>query len=489
MRPYLAAVVSALLMWTAYPPLDLGWVALVAPVPLLWALRSVDRGAAAMGVGFLYGFVFFGLLLNYIRMVGMVAWIPLTLWLASTAAAYGLLVWMFRLWPASRWWLIVVGGWGLWELIRARFPFGGFPWGMLGYAVGGTPGFLGATQWVGPSGWSVLAIGVAAGIVLMAENRVNWRLLVDPAVIVMLVALAGALFPPRADGDVIQTAIVQGSSPCPQTRCQNENRRIYESHLELTKSIPPGSVDLVVWPENSTGARYEPDSNPEVETAIADQAQRIGAYFLVSGTRSVSPREFANVNVVYAPNGRKVGEYAKRHPVPFGEFVPLRGVLDFIPQLDRVPRDMVRGDGPVVFRTTDGLIGSLISFEGGFPRLVRSEVRAGAQVLVLTTNESTYLDSEASDQFIDITRVNAAAVGQDLVHAAITGKSAFISAAGDIKATSGLLTAEVLYGQVSYRVAGMTVFARLGDWVLLVAIAAAVAAVVVPGEGRPERRS
>ena len=208
----------------------------------------------------------------------------------------------------------------------------------------------------------------------------------------------------------------------------------------------------------------------------------------MSGTRSVSTEEFANVNVVYAPNGRKVGEYAKRHPVPFGEFVPLRGVLDFIPQLDRVPRDMVRGEGPVVFRTTDGLIGSLISFEGGFPRLVRSEVRAGAQVLVVTTNESTYLDSEASDQFIDITRVNAAAVGQDLVHAAITGKSAFITAAGDIEATSDLLTAEVLYGQVSYRVAGMTVFARLGDWVLLVAIAAAVAAVAVPGEGRPDRR-
>ena len=484
MRPYLAAVGGGILMWSAYPPLDLGWVGILAAVPLLWALRNVERAAGALGVGFVYGFVFFGALLNYVRLVGMVAWIPLVVWLAASSAAYGLLVWAFRHWPAGRWWLVVVGGWGLWELVRLRFPFGGFPWGGLGYAVGGEPGFLGAVQWIGPSGWSILAVGVAAGIVLFAESREHWRLVVDPAVITLLVALAGALFPPSADGEVIRTAIVQGSTPCPQTHCQNENRRIYESHMELTRSIPAGTVDLVVWAENAAGAPYEPESNPEVQSEIAAQAERLDAYLLISGTRSVSATEFLNVNVVYAPNGRKVGEYAKRHPVPFGEFVPLRGALDFIPQLDRVPRDMVRGDGPVVFRTTVGTIGSVISFEGAFPRLVRSEVRAGAEVLVVTTNESTWLETEASDQFIDLTRVNAAAMGQDLIHAAITGKSALITAAGDIRSSTGLLTAELLIGAVQYRTAGLTLYARLGDWVLLIAIAAAVAAAVVPAEGR-----
>lgn len=487
-RPYIAAGISALLMWAAYPPLDIGLLALVAPVPLFIALRSVERGWAAVGVGFLYGMVFFGVLLNYIRIVGMVAWIPLTIWLAATSAGYALLVWSFRLWPATRWWLIAVGGWGLWELIRTTFPWGGFPWGVTGYAIGGTPGFLGATQWIGPTGWSILGVAVSAGIVLMLEDRAHWRLVVDPLVVVFLLALAGSLFAPSADGQVAATAIVQGNSPCPQTHCQNENRRIYESHLALTQTLNPGEVDLVVWPENATGTPYDPVTNPEVEQAIAAEAIRLRAYLVISGTRSVSPTEFLNVNMVYDPSGRKIGEYAKRHPVPFGEFVPLRELLDFIPQLDRVPRDMVRGDGPVVFRTPAGNLGSVISFEGAFSRLVRSEVQAGADLMVVTTNNSTWGEAVASDQFIDITRVNAAAVGQDFVHAAITGKSAFIRADGTVVQRSGLLTAEVLLGDVAFRSAGPTLFSRLGDWVLIVAMAAGLAAVVTPGEGRPERR-
>ena len=486
MAPYFAAVVAAILMWAAFPPVGWGVLAFVAPAPLLWALRRVERGWAAVGVGFLFGAVFFGVLLNYIRFVGIVAWLPLVIWLAASAAAYGFAVWAFRHWPPTRWFLIAVGGWGLWELVRARLPFGGFPWGITGYAAGGNPGAIGSVQWIGPSGWSILAVAVSAGIVLVVENRENWRLLVDSAVAVLLIALAGSLFPPSADGPTIRVAIVQGNSPCPQSHCQNERQRIYESHLELTRSIPRNSVDLVIWPENSTGGLFEPEGNLDVRAAIAAEATRLEAYFLISGTRSVSDEQFLNVNMMYDPAGRKVGEYAKRHPVPFGEYIPLRDLLDFIPQLDQAPRDMVRGDGAVVFVMPQGVVGSVISFEGAFPRRLRSEVSAGAEVLIVVTNESTWGMAEAADQFIGLTRVNAAAFGQDLVHAAITGKSVFISADGSLSDSTGLLTRELLFGEVAMRTSGQTPYARFGDWLLFLAMAAAVAAVAIPGEGRPE---
>ncbi len=486
MAPYFAAVAAAVLMWAAFPPIGWGILAFVAPAPLFWGLRRVERGWAAVGLGFLFGAVFFGVLLHYIRFVGVVAWLPLVIWLAATAAAYALIVWAFRHWPANRWFLIVVGGWGLWELVRTRVPFGGFPWGTVGYATGGNPGALGSVQWIGPSGWSILAVAVSAGLVLYLEDRANWRLVVDSSVVILLVALAGSLFPPSADGPVLRVAIVQGNSPCPQTHCQNEKQRIYESHLELTRSIPRGSVDLVVWPENSTGGLFEPDGNLDVRAAIAAEATRLEAYFLISGTRSVSAEEFLNVNMMYDPAGRKIGEYAKRHPVPFGEYVPLRDLLDFIPQLDQVPRDMVRGEEAVVFTLPQGVVGSVISFEGAFPRRLRSEVDAGAELLVVATNESTWGTAEAADQFIGLTRVNAAAFGQNLVHAAITGKSVFIDSDGDLSEATGLLTREVLYGDVTLRTSGKTLYARLGDWVLFLALAAAVAAVALPGEGRPE---
>jgi len=487
MVPYAAAIAGALLMWLAFPPFDVGLLAFVAPTPFLLGLRRANNAGAALGIGFVYGAVFFGLLLRWIAVLGMVAWIPLTLWLAAMAAAYGLLVWTFRLWPPTRWWLITVGGWALWELIRSYFPWGGFPWGSVGYAAAGNPGLIGTVQWVGPSGWTVLAVAVAAGLVLVIEDTANWRLLVDPAVVVLLLAMAGVLFPPRADGEVVTVAIVQGSSPCPQIHCQNENQRIFERHMELSRQIPRDSVDLAVWPENSFGTPYDPISNDDVDQMLKVEAQRLGAYMLVSGTHRVDSESFENVNIVYSPIGTQVDRYDKQHPVPFGEYVPLRGLFNFIPQLDQVPRDMIPGTEAVVFPIQGGVLGSVISFEGSFSRYVRQQARAGAELIVVATNESSYgPDAAASDQFIEMARVNAAAVGQDLALAAITGKSTFIEAEGTVGIKTESLEERVIIADLQFRTAGPTVFTRFGDWLVFIALAGGAAAIFTPGPGRPE---
>jgi apolipoprotein N-acyltransferase len=487
--PYAAAAAGAVLLWMAFPPVGWGLLAFVAPAPFLWAIRQCERGTTALAVGFTFGAVFFGTMLWWIFILGAVAWIPLTLVMAAFASVYALGVWSFRLWPPGRWWMIAVGGWGLWEWVRAHFPFGGFPWGSVGYAAGGNPGAIGSVQWIGPAGWSILAVGVAAGIVLLVEQVENWRYVVDTGAVVLLLAMGGALLAPQAEGTEMDVAIIQGGSPCPMTRCQNENKRIFERHIELTRSLPAGSVDLVVWPENSTGTPYEPEGNEEVRAAIAAEAQRLDAYVLISGTRRSGENGFVNVNIVYSPAGRKIGEYAKRHPVPFGEYVPFRGLLSFIPQLERVPRDMVRGSEPVVFRLDQGILGSVISFEGAFVRSIRSEAVRGAEMIVVATNESSYGDdAPASDQLIGMTRVNAAAVGLDLVHAAITGKSTFITAGGEVGDTIELGDTGVLIDTVRFRDAGKTLYTLLGDWALYAALAGLALALLLPG-GRPEPAS
>ena len=287
MLPYLAAIAGALLMWAAFPPLDVGPLAFAAPIPLFWALRRVERGFEAVTIGFLWGSVFFGTLLFWISILGFIAWVPLVLLMAAYFAAYGLVVWLFRLWPAWRWWLIVVGAGALIEFVRARFPFGGFPWGNIGYAAGGFPPLLGSVQFIGPASWTVLAVAFAAAAALVIESRDHWRQFVDTSVVIVLLGVVGALFAPTADGETLRVAIVQGGSPCPMVHCQNENQRIFESHLALTESIPDDGADLVVWAENSTGPPFEPENNDAVKAAIISQAGRTGAYFLVSGTRRV----------------------------------------------------------------------------------------------------------------------------------------------------------------------------------------------------------
>ncbi len=474
-------------MWAAFPPLGWAPLAFVAPVPFFLAMRSVERPSFALMLGFGWGAAFLGSLLSWLIVLGFVAWFPLVVLMGSFSAAYAIVIWTFRLWPGWRWWLIAVGGWVAMEYIRGRFPFGGFPWGDIGYPAASLSGASGSVQWIGPSGWTVLVVGVAAGLALVIESRKEWRRLVDPIALTVLIIIAGSLFPPDPGAQVWRTVIVQGSSPCPMVRCQNENKRIYESHLELTRSIPAGAVDFVVWPESSTGTPYEPDGNDAVRNEIIEEARRLDAYILISGTRAVGDDEFLNVNVLYSPAGVKVGEYWKRHPVPFGEFVPLRGLLDFVPQLDRVPRDMIRGTEPVVFPTEFGVVGSVISFEGSFARSMRSVARAGAQLMTVSTNTSSFGDSAASDQAIGMVRVNAAAIGLDTAYASITGRSTFVSADGATSDRTELLDETLLYGTLQFNANGPTIWVRFGDWLAFLAMLGLGAALAVPGPKNPDR--
>ncbi len=482
-----AALLSGLLLWASFPPIGLGVLAFVAPAPLLWAIRREERAFLALIYGWVTGAVFFGLMLSYIMTLGVVAWLPLTIYQATTMAVMSLVLWAFRLWPERRWWFITIGVWVGFEMARGYFPFGGFPWGSIGYATAGLPGAIGSVQWIGPIGWSALTIAVAAGFVLIFEDKNQWKYLVDGSVATVLLVMAGTFFAPSPGGPAVTVAIVQGGSPCPQVRCQNENQRIYDRHMALTRALPNLSVDLVVWPENSTGSPVSPLDNDVIRDEITAEGARLGAYMLISGTLSLSTHEFRNVNVMYAPGGNLVGTYDKRHPVPFGEFVPMRELLSFIPQLDQVPRDMKRGKEAVVFKTLFGDIGSVISFEGAFPRYLREEALAGGQFIVVASNESSYGPSPASDQFIGLTRVNAAAIGQDLVHAAITGKSAFVQADGAIVRETELLTESALVGTVRLRTEGPTIYTQFGDWAGVVAMLLAFAAFIVPGRDRPQR--
>lgn len=494
MRQIAAVLVSAVTMWMAFPPLDWGFLILVAPAPMLWAMRRLATPREAGWLGFLFGVVFWGTLLWWIRILGVVAWFPLTVVMGLWGAVWALLMFQARQWSAWRWWVFAMGSWALVEFLRARIPFGGFPWGSTGYPVGTLSWPRGAAQWIGPTGWSVVVIAIAAGIVIMFDQERDRRPLELSLGVALTLTILGALFSPDAAGQEVRVALVQGNSPCPRVHCDNEKQQIYASHLNLTSAIEAGSVDLVVWGEDSFGGPFNPTFNGDVRRQMGPgndeqegQAARIGAYLMAGGTRPGPPGTFDNYNILFGPDGEVVGEYMKQHPVPFGEFVPFRRVLAFVPQLEQVPNDMRRGPGPVVFPIevdgTEGLIGSVISFEGAFARHARAVVKEGAQLMVVATNEGSYGVSPASDQLIGMVRMSAASLGVDFVHVAVTGKSTIVRADGSVGRTTELFTQDVLTGVVNLQDAPRTLYAVVGDWLQLLAIAAAVVVAVSTARG------
>jgi apolipoprotein N-acyltransferase len=105
---------------------------------------------------------------------------------------------------------------------------------------------------------------------------------------------------------------------------------------------------------------------------------------------------------------------------------------------------MIRGDGQKIFMVNNTKISTVISFEGSFQRYIRNSVRDGAELVVILTNQASYGESGMSDQFILMSRANAISNGRPIVHAAITGKSAFIDHKGKVIAKTKLFETGVL---------------------------------------------
>ncbi|HJS72624.1 MAG TPA: apolipoprotein N-acyltransferase [Acidimicrobiia bacterium] len=447
MKPVLLAFGGALLSVLAFPPFGPGFLILPGVTMFLWALRLAGSRRQGLLIGAVYGLVFFGGLMWWLAELELIALILVPVQ-AAFLAVYGWWLVRYNDQTPGNWLMLAVGGWAVMELIRYYFPVGGLEWGAAGYALSDNRLLRLPAAAVGTSGLTVLIVMIAA-VAALAITR-DWDRKLLWSVPIVLVAMAATvpsvIF--HIDHGPRTVAIVQGSTPCPFEHCPPDERlRTYQQHLALTETIEPRTVDLVVWSEGSTGStNADPVNNPEVGEAIGEQARRIGAPMLVGGDRVVSDTQWINANVYFDAEGEIVGEYRKQHPVPFGEYVPWRPVFDWIPALDRVPRDMIPGDGPVVF---EGGLGSVISFEGGFSRYALESRRAGAVVIVVATNEASYgPDAPTSDQFIGMTRMRAVELGVPIVHAAVTGKSTITDNQGSFTSTSGLGTEEIFYGDL-----------------------------------------
>lgn len=470
----LVALLAAVVAVLGFPPFGLGFLTVPAVGLLLWALRRAPSGSVAALVGAAYGIVFFGLLMWWISRTEVIALLALVITQAAFTAGFGWFAFRRRRLPLWPWVVSMTGGWAVMELLRGWIPTGGLAWGGLGYSLAPYAPARGAAALIGVAGWGLVIVMTAALAVQVLTQREDRRWILVPTGIWIVLLGAGWLWPAVADGPELRVTVVQGNTPCVE-HCAGDRVAIYENHLRLTETLPAGSTDLVVWGESATGYSTDPLTAPTVAAEIDAQVLRTGSHFLIGGDRPVGDSNFVNANMLFGPDGSYVGEYNKRHPVPFGEYVPWRPVFGLIPATSRVPRDMLRGDGPVVFDIGSGVIGSVISFEGSFSRYTRDHVREGAQLMVVATNERSYGVGPAADQLIDMTRMHAAENGIDLVQAAITGKSAIITGGGEIAEITGLYEEAVISGTVRFRSSGRTPSGLWGDWVSVVAVVALLA--------------
>jgi apolipoprotein N-acyltransferase len=496
-----AAAVSGLLLAAARPPLDLGPLACVAFVPLFLAWRGRAPRAAA-GYAFVAAVVYHAWLLSWTWYFGTVAIIPLVLVLAAYWAAAGAVVgWLDRRHVASP--FVVAAVWVLAEAAVARFPFQGFSWGEVGYAfhniaAGRALASDGGVPLVGFFAIALNGFVTDAFCAFRARrttDRRHWAWLgTGLATVVLLPLLATAARSEPHPAGPLRVAIVQGNDKNRDlTDAELRDRYLPRNHFALAEGIHD-PVDLVVFPESSMDA--DPRTDPYLRDNLTAVARRNHAWVLANAVADApasrghpAGTKALNLNVLYRPDGTVEGTYAKRHLVPFGEYIPFRGLLEGrINAIKQVPRDFEPGHTPGLFDVDGHRIATVICFESAFGYQVRPLVRDGAQVIVVSTNNRSYRRSANSAQHLAIGQMRAAETGRPVVQAAISGISAVIDADGNVLARTGLFQRTLLEATVM-ATSGETPYVRYGEWAILLSVIILVGAVIVAVRRRPRARS
>jgi apolipoprotein N-acyltransferase len=472
------AALAGLLTTFAFPPYGLWPLALAAPTALALLVAGRSSRAGAL-LGFATGLGFFVPLLHWTgTYVGPFPWLLLAVVEAAYLAPLGALLVLVRRLPA--WPLWAGAGWVAQEALRDRWPFGGFPWGRLAFsqadaptlglaALGGAPLVTFAVALAGCLLAAVLPLLAALARTRRGRSPVL-ATAASAAVAALVVLLAGLAVPATAaTGPTVQVALVQGNVPRLGLDFNAQRAAVLRNHAAATRALAAqvraGTAprpDLVIWPENSSD--IDPYTDREAAAIIDAAVRDIGVPVLVGAVVGRSATTVANMGIVWSPTSGPGQTYTKRHPVPFGEYIPLRPVARlFSSDVDLVTRDFVKGDRVGVLQVGPATVGDVICFEVGYDGLVRDVVAGGGQVIAVQTNNATFGFTPQSEQQLAMSRLRAREHARTVLVAATSGVSAVVAPDGRVRERAGIFTAATFDVAVPLSSA-RTLATRAGEW-------------------------
>lgn len=475
----LAAILAGVLFWIAQLTGAWGLAGWICIAPLLWAIGDARPVQAAL-LGFLTGMVAFGLAGEWALLFGMHAWLALASAMSLYLAGFAGIVAFVRrstalalIWTAPAAWILM-------DWTRTRFPLGGIGLAQLGYSqvdlVWGQLAVWGGGILV--SGLLLAANGALAELALARrdDSRGRTRVLISTGAIMFLVASGAALAllgETTSPAGEMNIAVVQPYDVNRGLDAAEERENLVLQRLEADSIRLGDGNDLIVWPEASLRATV-PETDLATFEAVTRTGQATGSWILANGQPLGSDGDsFVNRNYLFDPSGALVAASDKEKLVPFGEYVPWRGFWSgWVSSIERVPLDAVPGEYET-FHVPKGALGTVICFESTSSGPVMRSVQDGANVVIVQTNNRSFEWSSLSRQHVTASRMRAIESGRPVIHAAISGITAFISPDGSVLAETALFERTSISKGVELRT-GLTPYARRGDGPLVLASAIAI---------------
>ncbi|MER5359528.1 apolipoprotein N-acyltransferase [Streptomyces sp. NPDC002785] len=471
-----AAVIAGVLLYLSFPPRPLWWLVLPGFALLGWVLHK-RRLRAAFGLGLLAGLGFMLPLLHWTgEEVGPVPWLAL-----AAAEALFIAVGCIGIAAVSRlacWPVWAAAVWILDEGIRARVPFGGFPWGKIAFgqadsvflplaAVGGTPLLSFAVVLCG--------FGLCEAVRRFRTYRITGevpRAAVAAAAATVLVPVAAAvaalpLVDDSAEDGTATVAAIQGNVPQLGLDFNAQRRAVLDNHVrrteQLAQEVKSGKVpqpDFVLWPENSSD--LDPYRNADARIVIDDAVKAIGVPTVIGAVVEPDTGKLRNTLIQWDPKKGPVSTYDKRHIQPFGEYIPMRSFVRlFSSDVDRVRRDFGPGKKVGVFDLAGTNVGLVTCYEAAFDDAVRDTVEHGSQLIAVPSNNATFGRSEMTYQQLAMSRVRAVEHSRSVVVPVTSGVSAVIRPDGTVVRKTKLFTPDALVDKVPLR-SSLTPATRMG---------------------------
>ena len=482
----LTAFGSGVVLDLAFPDRDLWFLAPVALALLFVALRGRRAGGAFL-VGLVAGLTFWLVHVEWASLyLGPVPWAALSVLEALFFAGGAVLVtlayrWLPLAFPGllGRTVLlpVVVGGlWTLREAVAGNWPYGGFAWGRVALSQSTGP-LAPLVAWVGIAGLTFVVVTVTAvllELVLQVDLRRSSRALAGATVVVATLAVPAW---PTSSSGTATVASVQGNGPAGYFDDRSYGDLTNSQVLAMQGLDPSDDLDLIVWPEG--GSDRDPTRDPAGRYVFDTISDAFDAPLLSGVITQDDDGETAWNSSLLWQDGAVQGQYDKKHPIPFGEYVPDRAFWrPFAPDLiDLIARDYTPGTRSEVLDAGDFLVGVSICFDIVDDQLVTNMARGGAQVIVAQTNNADFGTTDENQQQLAISRLRAIETARPLVAVSTVASSRVIDASGavideipDFTAGSTVTTVELGTGTTPAVVASRAVevgVAGLGLVVLL----------------------
>ena len=459
-RPLWSAIVLALasgpIMDAGFPSLSWWPMTLIGMAVFLVSVRGRSPGGAFL-VGFLGGEAYYLVQISWAAL--FLGPVPLTALSTLEAIYVGLgavvmsiayrvvpLVWTSRLARLALLPVVIAGLWTAREAVASNFPYGGFSWARVAMSESQGP-FAPLFSWIGISGVSflmVVLVALAIELYRISDHptlglpRLSWRHVSRVGVVLLATAiiLAVPAFPIALKGTTT-VAAVQGDGPAGYFDPHNYGDLLaaqYQATVPLFSGkyrTGTDKLDMVIWPEGASdidpvAADDAPDHGLAADE-FNDVVKNTGAP-LLAGTIQHRGSKYFNTSLLWEQGKGEVAHYDKKHPVPFGEYVPDRAFWRMLAPglIDLIGRDYTPGTTKTTFDVNGVIAGIDICFDITDDNVMRDAITSGAQILIAQTNNADFGHTDENVQQLAIARIRAMELGRTLVNDSTVGTTAVI---------------------------------------------------------------